>query len=73
MAGLHNLRARLSVLAARVPVPPAAWPLVEFDLVESGAAGRPVTTGRLIHDANTPTGWREIPPDTETQNERIHT
>jgi hypothetical protein len=31
-----------ALLAARVPVPPAAWPLVEFDLVESGADGRPV-------------------------------
>ena len=67
MASLHNLRARLSALAAHVPTPPSEWPTVEFDLVESGADGRPVTTGRLVHDPNTPAGWREVEPHTETQ------
>lgn len=66
MTGLHSLRARLTALAAHVPTPPSAWPEVVFPIVETGPTG-PVITGTLIRDANTPAGWREVPPDTETQ------
>ena len=72
MASLHALRARLDALAGRVPTPPSDWPEVVFPIVETGPTG-PVITGRLVRDVNTPAGWREVPPDTETQNERMHT
>ena len=72
MTSLHSIRARLTALAGRVPVPPTSWPEVVFPIVETGPTG-PVITGTLIHDENTPAGWREVPPDTETQNERMHT
>ena len=65
MTSLHSISRRIAALAGRVPTPPSEWPEVAFDLVESGADGRPVTTGRLIHDANTPAGWREVPVSIE--------
>jgi hypothetical protein len=69
VTGLHSLRARLSVLAARVPAPLSEWREVEFDLVESVADGRPVHTGTLILDK--PTGcWREVAGGENTEQRK---
>ena len=64
MTSLHSIRARLTALAGHVPTPPSAWPEVVFPIVETGPTGR-ITTGTLIHDVNTPAGWREVPVSIE--------
>jgi hypothetical protein len=63
---LASLRARLSALAAHLPMTATEWPEVVFPIVETGPTG-PVVTGTLIRDTSTRAGWREVPPDTETQ------
>jgi hypothetical protein len=64
MTALHSLRARLSALAAHLPMTATEWPEVVFPIVETGPTG-PVITGRLIHDVNTglwtETERKEIP------------
>ena len=71
MTSLHSIRARLAALAARVPVPPNELPILgPFDLVDwDNQSGRLVHTSTAIFDRQSRT-WREVPPNTETQNER---
>jgi hypothetical protein len=52
MTALHSLRARLSALAAHLPMTATEWPEVVFPIVETGPTG-PVITGRLIRDTST--------------------
>jgi len=68
MTALHSLRARLSALAAHLPMTATEWPEVVFPIVETGPTG-PVVTGTLVRDTSTAL-WREVPPNTKTPNKK---